>query len=313
MFTQAALAAHNLTEPSSGADAAEDPAYRTAIKEGLAEYDAHHFEEARSLFRRAHEISPNARTFRSIGMTSFELRDYVSAVRNLSAALLDQRKPLSTEQREHSQALLARSRAFVDGYTLTVSPRDARVIIDGHAPEFEPDGTLLFGFGLHTVEVSAHGMEVRSLPISVRGGERRELSVTLTPASAGGARSADGGLATAMKPGPGGVSNGSAAAWLWASGGTALLAGGVGIYWFTRDSQLNSCHNPAAGYLCTNDSALKTQRNVALGVTVGTGVAAVTMAIIGIISWNWGTPSATSHSALACGLSPFSVACARSF
>jgi len=32
--------------------------YRKAIKEGLAEYDALHFEEARSLFRRAHEISP---------------------------------------------------------------------------------------------------------------------------------------------------------------------------------------------------------------------------------------------------------------
>jgi hypothetical protein len=303
----AARAADSLTEPWSGADAADEPAYRKTIREGLAEYEALHFAEARSLFRRAHEISPSARTFRGIGMTSFELRDYVSAVHNLSAALRDQRRPLSDEQRRHTQGLLDRARAFVDVCTLTVSPPNARVIIDGHAPEFEPDGTLLLGFGLHTAEASAQGMEIRLLPINVRGGERRDLSVKLAPA---GARSAE---ATVSRPARAVGSNRAAAAWLWASGGTALLAGGFGIYWYLQNSQLTSCHDPADGFRCTNDSALETRRNIALGLTVGTGAAALTMAIIGMLSRNSGPSPAVGHSSLGCTVGPFSVACARSF
>ena len=310
MFTPTATAAESLTEPGSGADAADQPAYRKAIKAGLAEYDALHFDEARSLFRRAHAISPSARTFRGIGMASFELRDYVSAVRSLSAALRDQRRPLSAEQRRQTQDLLDRAHTFVDICTLTVSPHNARVIVDGHAPEFEPDGTLLFGFGVHTVEVSARGMEIRSLSINVRGGERRELSVVLASASSSaGARSAD---ASVSRPWSAGRSNGLAVASLWASGGAALLAGGSGIYWYMQNSQLNSCHNPAGSLRCTNESALKTQRNIALGLTVGAGAAALAMAIISIFSWNSSAP-AVGHSAMGCTVGPSSVTCARSF
>lgn len=315
MFLPTAHAAGRLAQSRPVPDATEEPAYRRTIEEGLAEYDARHFEEARSLFRRAHEISPNARTFRGIGMTSFELRDYVSAVRNLSAALQDKRKPLSPEQHKHTQDLLDRSRMFVDVYTLTVSPREARVIIDGHAPEFEPDGTLIFGFGTHTVEASARGMAVRSFPVSVRGGERKELTVTLERASTAGSRASDAGaaqVATAGKP-SGTASNGAAAAWLWAGGGAALLAVGGTIYWINRNTELSSCRSPEAGWRCTNESSIKIQRNLAIGVTAGAGAAALTMALIGILSWDHGPPAAKKHSALDCSVSPFGITCAQSF
>ena len=58
------------TQLVAPADVPDQPAYRKAIEDGLAEYDARHFEEARSLFRRAHQISPNARTFRGIFRTA---------------------------------------------------------------------------------------------------------------------------------------------------------------------------------------------------------------------------------------------------
>jgi hypothetical protein len=298
----------------SASDATDPPAYRRAIEDGLAECDAGRFEEARSLFRRAHEISPNARTFRGIGMTSFELRDYVSAVHNLSAALQDVRKPLSSEQREHTQDLLDRSRIFVDVYTLTISPKDSRVLIDGREPEFEPDGTLMFGIGPHMVEVRAQGMTPRSLPIEVRGGERKELSIALERESAAPSAGAKAGLVvTAAKPLPRVASNGHAAAWLWASGGAALVAVGTGIYWSTRETQLDHCHNPAVGYGCTNESTLKTSRNVAMGMTIGVGAAALTMAVIGILSWNSRPTARHTQSALDCIVSPLGIACGRSF
>jgi hypothetical protein len=316
MFLPSARAADNLSEPWSGADATDAPAYRRTIKEGLAEYDALHFEEARSLFRRAHSISPNARTFRGVGMASFELRDYVLAVHNLSAALRDKRKPLSAEQRTQTQALLDRSRMFVDEYTLTVSPAKASVIIDGRAPEFEPDRTLLLGFGSHTLEARAPGMADRSLPIIVRGGERRELSVTLAPAAVAGGEPTEAQVAevaTSAKPAAKVSSNRSAKIWLWTSGATALLAVGAGIYWARQNSQLNDCRNPLVEWQCTNESALKTQWDIGLGAMVGTGAAALTMALIGILSWNSGHSPPPKHSALGCAVSPFGVTCQGSF
>ena len=318
MFLPTAHADDRVAEKGSTADAADEPAYRKTIEEGLAEYDARHFEEARILFRRAHQISPNARTFRGMGMTSFELRDYVSAVHNLAGALREVRRPLSAEQRKHTQDLLDRSRIFVDVYKLTVSPKDSRVLIDGHAPEFESDGTLMFGFGQHTIEVRAQGMVARTLPVDVRGGERKELSVTLEPEAAAHsdtpAASAEAEpVETATKPLPPVASNRGAAIWLWASGVAALGAAGAGIYWYTRASQLDSCHNPAPGSRCTNESTLKTLQNVGLGTTIGVGAAALTMALIGILSWHSAPAAGQTQSALDCVVSPLGIACGRSF
>src|SRR3954468_5859705 len=70
-------------------DPAETPQYRSLLEEAVAEYDARRYEEARALFRRAHDLSPNARTMRGIGMASFELREYVEALRALEGALVD--------------------------------------------------------------------------------------------------------------------------------------------------------------------------------------------------------------------------------
>ena len=79
--------------------------YRALINDAVAEYDAHHFEEARALFRRAHELEPSARTWRGIGMAAFELRDYVKSLRALEASLVDSRLPLTGTERDQVQAL----------------------------------------------------------------------------------------------------------------------------------------------------------------------------------------------------------------
>ena len=317
LFLESAHAADKTSEPGFASDGTDDPAYRRAIKEGLAEYSALHFEEARSLFRRAHDINPNARTFRGIGMTSFELRDYVAAVRNLSAALKDSRKPLTSEQRRSTQDLLDRSRALVGVYSITVSPRKARVLIDGRAPELDDDGTLLLGVGRHNMEVSAPGMVMRSLPINVSGGERKDLSVTLERVFVASAPPNDtAGIRqqTQANPTPEAVSNRAAMVWLLASGGAALLAIGSGIYWAMQESQLRTCHSPANPQdICDTEGALKTQRNLAIGATLGTGAAAVTMGLIGILSWHSAPPAANKHSALDCTVSPFGVTCGGAF
>jgi len=265
-------------------DPKEDPAYRAAIRDALAEYNARHFEEARILFRRAHELDPNARTLRGIGMASFELRDYVTAVHALSAALVDTRKPLSSDQRSHAQGLLERSRLYVDIYVLKITPADATVLIDGHAPDLEPDGTVLLGFGSHNIEVSSTGYVLRTFSVNVRGGERKELSITLErkPARSPLASPAAEAL---RKPAPAERSHGSAAPWLIAAGATGLLTAGAVVYWITRTSQLDSCDSPPKqNEYCTTKNTLVLERNLAIAGTAVGGAAALTMAVVGVLS-----------------------------
>ncbi len=87
------------------------------------------------------------------------------------------------------------------------------------------------------------------------------------------------------------------------------MAVGASIYWLRQNAQLNDCRNPLAEWQCTNESSLKTQWDIGLGATVGMGAAALTMALIGILSWNSGHAPPANHSALGCAVSPSGVTC----
>ena len=123
------------------------------IGDAVAEYDAGHFQEARALFRQAHERQPTARTLRGIGMCSFELRDYVEATRSLGASLRETRRPLTNEQKRHAELLLARAHTFVGRFTMKVKPASASLFVDGHPAEVEPDGVMLLSFGRHQLSL----------------------------------------------------------------------------------------------------------------------------------------------------------------
>ena len=319
--------------------------YRSTLKDALAEYDAGHFEEARILFRRAHEINPNARTLRSIGMASFELRDYVAALRALSAALVETRKPLSAEQQTHAKGLLERSRMYVDTYTLKISPAETRVLIDGRPPELEADGSVLLGFGAHNVEVSKPGFALRTLVVNVRGGERKDLAMTLERKAASAGRPATADVPPASSPlvppelaspsptdgmngeGPNGDgTNGegpsadgpnaggtNGTGWFLAAGGSAVLSAGAGVLWFLQNKEISNCHNPPADQRCTNEDAIFLKRNLAVGATLAAGAAAVTLAVIGILVRSPASPAPSDPTALSCAVSPAGLFCAKSF
>jgi hypothetical protein len=304
------------SEPFDPEDIAIREAYRKAITDGVAEFDAGRFDEALGCFRRAHQTSPNARTYRGIGMASFELRDYVAAVRNLSAALKDSRKPLSDEQREQAQEFLERSQRFVAIYTLNLSPPDAQILLDGSAPELQPDGTLMVGLGAHTLEARAKGYQRRTMSLKVRGGERKPLSLTLDPlvaSSSASARPTDTSAAAGLllaEP-TAAPSHRTATLWFLGSGASALLAVGGGIYWGVQGSNLDKCRHPRSGPTCINQSELVWQRNAGAVTTIVAGASAATMAILGILSWK-STPR-PSRASLSCDFGPFGLTCGGPF
>ena len=167
--------------PSARAqDDAVPDAYPQVVQRAISEFDAGHWDEARALFRRAHELSPNARTWRGLAITAFELRRYVDAVRELEAALQDTRKPLTEQQRQELGELLLRARAFVSTYRLSVQPTEAQVSIDG-APSQAGESELLLDPGLHTLVFTAPGYDEQQLELRAEAGKSRELSVELRP------------------------------------------------------------------------------------------------------------------------------------
>jgi tetratricopeptide (TPR) repeat protein len=169
-------------QQTPGANGAESPEYKHAVDAALEEYRLQHFDEARSLFERAHAIDPNARTLRGLGMVEFERRHYVRAAELLEAALKSDRKPLTAEQRKTVEELLSRTRQFISRYAVEVEPKlDAplSVELDGKPVALGADSRLSLEAGEHTLRISAPDAVPQELHIDVKGGEEQTLRIEL--------------------------------------------------------------------------------------------------------------------------------------
>jgi tetratricopeptide (TPR) repeat protein len=177
----ALVSAQTKTPAQPNPDAAESAEYKQAVDAALEEYRLQHFEEARSLFERAHAIDPNARTLRGLGMVEFERRHYVGAAELLEAALASKKKPLTEEQRKAVEELLGRTRQFISNYAVEVQPASEalQVELDGKPVELGAEHKLALEAGEHTVRISAPNAVPRELRLDVKGGEEQTLHIQL--------------------------------------------------------------------------------------------------------------------------------------
>jgi hypothetical protein len=304
-------AAHTAHADAAPPPAAQEPGetsqYRAMLEEAVSEYDAHRYEEARALFRRAHEISPNARTLRGIGMASFELREYIEALRSLEGSLVDKRRALTPTQRAQVETLIERTRAFVGRFFLKLSPKETIVRVDGAPGIVESDGSLLLSFGRHTLIAESPGSTSETREINVIGGERQELAFQLHPEAVS--------VVAPKVPGGGAAGGGegsSSGAGYWFAGAGVLAAGAVGGFlWSAHEgSELSKCDQASTtpGMGCDNRGTILTNKHVALGVAVGSGVAALALGIIGTVVWSTNSKP-ESGTALACLPTPGAVNC----
>jgi hypothetical protein len=155
--------------------------YYKASASAIAEFDEGRFAESRALFLRAHELWPSARTWRTLGMTAFELRMYPQAMLELQAALDDARRPLEPEQRAHMEDLLARSRAFVGRYRLHLTPVEATLALDNVPTKLGPEGAILVAVGEHELRVRSPGFRELRMPLRVQGREDEAHDLVLEP------------------------------------------------------------------------------------------------------------------------------------
>jgi tetratricopeptide (TPR) repeat protein len=108
---------------TSHAENGVPPEYTEAVKQALQELDMNDLPEALAEFRRAHEIFPNARSLRGMGMIEFDLRDYRSAMLHLQEALASSSKPLTGKMRTETERC---STAHGATWASSASPRIPR-------------------------------------------------------------------------------------------------------------------------------------------------------------------------------------------
>ncbi|MFM2417012.1 MAG: hypothetical protein RL385_1735 [Pseudomonadota bacterium] len=269
------------------AAAAESPEYKRTIEAALDEYRLQHFEEARTLFQRAHGLEPSARTERGLGMVEFELRHYVEAQRHLEAAINSTAKPLTDEQKRSAQDLLSRTRQFVAQYALEVEPRNSELVVelDGKAIDARDVGHVSLTAGEHSLRISSPDHVTRELVIDVKGGEQQTLRIQLevksptapaTAAAEGAAPRQDGPAVVRPEPRRSRLALALAAP----GAGLALVGGAIGGVALAKAGSADS-HDGAEA------NAAKSLA-LASDITVGVGVAAV---IAGGIVWLVQRPS----------------------
>jgi tetratricopeptide (TPR) repeat protein len=158
---------------------ADEPAgYARATEQGIAEFSARNFEEARALFLQAHAQYPNARTLRALGMVEFELRNYVESVQYLEQALRDSVKPLDATRRVEVEKLLETANSYVARITLQVEP-ETHALLDGEELGAANGRELLVDIGNHVLEFSAPERVSQRRTLKIKGGERETLRIGL--------------------------------------------------------------------------------------------------------------------------------------
>jgi hypothetical protein len=158
---------------------AEPAEYRETVDEAVREFAARNFDESRVLFARAHQLFPNARTERGLGLAAFELRDYNECILRLEAALASEVKPLDAQLRTDTEQMLARANQFVGRVVIRALPAHARVSVDGSAAAATKEKPLVLKVGEHTLEAQAAGFLAERRPFRVESGALQTLEVVL--------------------------------------------------------------------------------------------------------------------------------------
>jgi hypothetical protein len=167
-----------------GQASSEPTGYRAAIDDAVREFELANFPESLALFERAHAIYPNARTWRGIGMTEFELRHYARCIEALSSALQSTERPLDGALRSDTEDLLARARSFSGELRLEVHPATATLRIDGLPVRLGPTKLVIVAAGDHVLDVEAAGYLAERRAINVAGGTSQTVEIALATPSA---------------------------------------------------------------------------------------------------------------------------------
>ncbi len=202
-----------LLSATAPARAQPDRDYDKTIERAVTAYNDGDYDEATRQFQRAHERSPNARTFRGIGMSEFELGHHDRAAEALKDSLASDVAPLEGDLRKETERLLREALARVGRIRLEIEPEGSEIALDGAPRKLDDNRVLLVSPGPHLLELSAPGYDYARQPIKAEAGRMFELKLTLVPLKG----EAESKQERRLHKNP----------WLWVGVGAVVAAGAV--------------------------------------------------------------------------------------
>jgi hypothetical protein len=226
-------------------DATEvETTYAKLVADAVTAFDAGKYRESRDLLAQAHELRPNARTLRGMGLAAFEEGRYSLAVLDLDAALAETRQPMSESQRGEVEQLRSEANALTARYTVSGLPPDNELRVDGEEPVWDPNGWLMIDQGAHTVTLTSSTGDIRSWSVRAQGGNTSDFDLSPPPPAAVVAAEAPAAppvelavVPPASERTPTGISN----VWAYAGFAGAAVTGSLAIWqWGERESEVEA-------------------------------------------------------------------------
>lgn len=227
-------------------------------------------ERALAEFRKAHTVSPSARSLAQMGLAEQALKRWVDAEQHLAEAL-DDPNPWVQKNRSALESSLETVRDHV-GELMVQGPTGARVTVNGRDAGVVPlRGPVRVSAGEASLVVTAPGHREFSRWVTVRGRGSETIVVTLTPVAAPAPAAAAPPLSQPSSP------TRDTERWTGRQlAGAGLLVAGVagvaiGATLFILDGN-QSC-TPRPGLSCEGERASKAPALILGGAGVAAGVA----------------------------------------
>lgn len=173
------------SDPTAPAQSEGSNEYRQLVQQALDEFERGNWDEAAGLFQQAHQVSPNARTLRGMGLSAFEGRRYVASIESLKASLTSTVNPLTDKQRAEVEETISRAEKYVAKLQLTVTPESAEVWVnDTPVPNNGGDRMVILDPGAVEIRASSPGHQLAIRQLRIVSGAHQHLELRLAPASA---------------------------------------------------------------------------------------------------------------------------------
>jgi len=162
---------------------------RTLQGEALSAYDSAKllledgdYAGALSKFRRAYELSHDARLLWNMAVCEKEMRHYASSARLVAQYLSEGSAAISADERRSAEATQAVLRGFYSELTLEGLPAEARISVDGTVVATTPlAGPLPIDLGHRQITIERDGFEPFQRQLEVPGALPMRLQVALAP------------------------------------------------------------------------------------------------------------------------------------
>lgn len=171
--------------PSDGASTDADPSVAEAqslFAQGVALAGEERWGDAIAYFRRSRALVERPGTVFNIAVALVRLGRATEALEALGDFLRIANAPADAERRAEAERMQVLVRATVAQLEVTLSPADARLVLDGaERAEQGRSRTVALDPGRHTLLVSASDHAERRLEVSVLPGETTRVTVQLSP------------------------------------------------------------------------------------------------------------------------------------